>query len=338
MKKVHGMRKYWYTRITMSLLTVGVLRGGPSSEYDISLKTGGEVLKHLPEKYQARDIFISKDAVWHIHGAPRTPSQALRNVDVVWNALHGEFGEDGKVQMILNERGIPYTGSAVLPSVFGMNKALSKKIFVEHGIKTPLHIIVRKTDDPEKVREHLFWHFHLPLIVKPVGAGSSLGITVIEDYRALFNALSSAFLYSNTALIEEFIKGREATCGVIDDFRGEHHYTLLPVEIYRPNNMTFFDYSAKCSDTYSHTCPGNFTDEEKSEIQRIARLAHEHLGARHYSRSDMIVHPHRGIYLLEINTLPGLSEYSLFPRSLEAVGCTLSNFIDHVITLALERR
>jgi D-alanine-D-alanine ligase len=150
--------------------------------------------------------------------------------------------------------------------------------------------------------------------------------------------VARAFQVSPVVMIEEFIKGREATCGVIDNFRGKKTYSLLPVEILKAQNSRFFDYNAKYSGQSREICPGNFTEEEKEGIQAISILAHEVLGLSHYSRSDMIIHPKKGIYLLETNTLPGLTSESLFPRSLEAVGCNLPHFLDHLITLAFARK
>ncbi len=318
----------------MSKLHVAVLRGGPSSEYDVSLKSGAAVLKHMPEKYHAHDIFISKDGTWHRGGLERTPNRALAHIDVVFNALHGEYGEDGKVQKILDHLHIPYTGSGSIASSLGMNKVLSKKAFERHKLKTPFYKVVKKTDDVEALTKHAFHNFFLPLIIKPANAGSSVGVTLVKDFRHIEPALKKAFEFSDTALMEEYIRGREATCGVVDNFRGASTYPLLPIEIIHSKEHDFFNYDAKYGGGTQEICPGNFTPEEKAELQYLAQKAHEALGLRHYSRSDFIVTPRRGIYILEVNTLPGLTTESLLPKSLEAIGCTFPEFLDHLITLA----
>jgi D-alanine-D-alanine ligase len=150
-------------------------------------------------------------------------------------------------------------------------------------------------------------------------------------------ALEKALKYSDVIIVEEFIKGKEATCGVVENFRGQMIYPLFPVEIIKPKDFEFFGYDAKYSGESSEACPGNFSEKEKKTIQDMAVEAHRILGLRHYSRSDFIVSPKRGVYILEVNTLPGLTKESLLPKSLEAAGCSLSNFLDHVITLALEQ-
>jgi len=319
----------------MQKLRVAVLRGGPSSEYDVSLNTGAAVLKYLPEKYLAHDILISRHGVWHRDGVERNPERALNHIDVVFNALHGEYGEDGKVQRILETLHVPYTGSDSIASAHGMNKHLAKKTFSNNGIKSPYHTTINAHDNIKEKLDHVFHHFLLPIVVKPASAGSSVGVTVVKSFNDLEGALLKAFAISDIALIEEYIRGREATCGVIDNFRGEKVYTLLPVEIIHPKEHDFFDYDAKYGGKSQEIVPGNFSEAEKYEIQRLAKLAHEKLGLRHYSRSDFIVHPRRGVYILEVNTLPGLTTESLMPKSLNAIGFNFPDFLDHLLTLAI---
>lgn len=319
----------------MSKLRVAVVRGGPSSEYDVSLKSGSTILKHLPQKYHAHDILISKDGMWHRDGLERTPVRALAGMDVVFNAMHGQFGEDGKVQKILDHIGIPYTGSDSMASALGMNKVLSKKAFEHHNIKTPYFAVIRKEDDLGEKMNHVFHHFLLPFVVKPANAGSSVGVSIVKNFAHLEDALLHAFTFSDTVMIEEFIKGREATCGVVDNFRGETIYSLLPVEIIHPKENPFFDYDAKYGGKSQEIVPGRFSEAEKNEIQRLAKHVHESLGLRHYSRTDFIVTPKRGIFVLETNTLPGMTEESLMPKSLEAIGCSIADFLDHILTQAL---
>ena len=315
---------------------VGVLRGGPSSEYDVSLKTGATVLKNLPEPYAPADIFISKEGDWHVAGIARAPERALKGIDVVFNALHGEYGEDGKVQQILEEFAMPYTGSRVLPSALAMNKILAKKVFVNNGIKTPHHVTVKKEQMNPALAREIFMSFPQPAVIKPATGGSSIGITVAYTLEDIAEALNNAFLYADSVLIEEYIKGREAACGVIDRFRGEKVYSLMPTEILDKTNADIWGYDSKYSnDLHEIITPGNFSNEEKRQMQDLAKMVHDTLDLSHYSRTDFIVHPKRGVYVLEVNTLPGLTETSLFPHALVSTGSSLSEFFNHTIQLAL---
>jgi D-alanine-D-alanine ligase len=321
----------------MAKKKVGVLRGGPSSEYEVSLKTGKSVMDNLGDRYEVLDIFIDKDGVWHYQGVVTKPEKIFKKVDVVFNALHGAYGEDGTVQKLLDYFNIPYTGSTALASAVGMNKVLSKKVYSTYKLKTPLHTLVSKKDDVKKTATKIFKSFPMPVVVKPVSGGSSVGTSIAKTLADLETAVEEALKYSDQALIEEFIAGKEATCGVVDKFRNEEIYSLLPVEIRKPVESAFFDYQAKYGGKSEEICPGNFTAEEKKVIQEMAREAHKVLGLRHYSRSDFIIHPRRGIYILETNTLPGLTGESLLPKSLKAIGCSLPDFLDHLIKLALEK-
>lgn len=321
-------------------IRVGVLRGGPSSEYDISLKTGATVLRHLPEHYTPVDIFIGREGDWHLRGIPREPHRALAHVDVVFNALHGEYGEDGGVQKVLDAHAIPYTGSGRFASAMAMNKAAAKGMLADAGIKTPYYRILRSAEVGSLLRfaRELHRTFPQPCIIKPLAKGSSVGMTLARTASELIDALDTGFGVADTLLVEEFIQGREATCGVLDNFRGERHYALLPIEIVPPPESPFFDYYAKYSGESRELCPGNFSRAEKDAVQELSQKAHAALGLRHYSRSDFIVHPRRGIYFLEVDALPGLTEHSLYPKALQAVGSSLPEFLDHVISLSLARR
>ncbi len=320
-------------------ISVAVLRGGPSSEYDVSLKSGDAVLRHLhPVKYASRDILIDKEGIWHIGGSPRMPENALKGIDVVVNALHGEYGEDGRVQRILEHLSVPYTGSDVLGSALAMNKALAKKRLLWEGVKMPRHTLIREERGVLDTQiAEAFRMIQLPLVIKPVSRGSSVGVSIVRNYHDLKSAVERAFEYSPVVLIEEFIEGREATCGVLENFRGWELYPLLPVEIRPPEGKDFFDYDAKYSGKSRELCPGEFTPNEMNTLQQLAALAHRALGLRHYSRSDFIVSPKRGVYFLETNTLPGLTSESLLPKSLTASSCSMPEFLDHIIDQALQR-
>jgi len=323
----------------MSQIRIGVLRGGPSSEYEVSLHTGVSVLKNLNrDKYIPHDIFIDKKGLWHLHGQAIEPHVLAKRLDVVFNALHGEYGEDGKVQKLLEQHDIPYTGSNSFSSAVSMNKVLSKKSFLQNNIKTPHYKTINKDQYTDTLIHDVFKTFPMPAVVKPVNLGSSVGVSIARNIFELENAINTAFSFSDSIMIEEFIPGIEATCGVVESYKGHDLYTTIPIEI-RSMASHFFDYKSKYTDGGSQMiCPPNFSENEKKIIEEYTKIAHQVLGLRHYSRSDFIVNPRRGVYILETNTLPGLTEHSLFPHALKQAGTDLSHFIDHLVTLALERK
>ncbi|MDO8492276.1 MAG: D-alanine--D-alanine ligase [bacterium] len=318
---------------------VGVLRGGPSSEFDVSLATGKTVLDNLPEDlYQPIDIFIDQKGEWHRRGIPVTPERAVMDIDVIFNALHGQYGEDGKVQQLLDHFKMPYTGSGALASAVGMNKILAKKHFVQKGIKTPYYKVIEMSPNLDEKLVEIFRTFPQPSVIKPYNGGSSLGVTVARNFNEFCQSTANAFHYSPKIIIEEYIDGREGTLGLIENFRQMPIYALLPVEIQPINGRTFFDYEAKYAGHSNEICPGNFSKGEVEEIIKAVSASHEAIGGRHYSRTDFIIHPRRGIYVLEVNTLPGLTESSLIPKSLQALGIKLSEFLHHIISLAQRKK
>lgn len=326
--------------LSLHKIRVGVLRGGPSPEYEVSLKTGSTVLANLPEEFEPLDIFISKEGVWHTSGLEKNPYDILKTVDVVFNAMHGSYGEDGTVQKYLENFGIPYTGSDSVASAIGMNKMLSKNIFKKYGLKTPYHIIIEKTANQgidgqmiKQVEESL----PFPIIIKPISSGSSLGISFVSSPKELKNALEKSFDHSPKLMIEEYIGGKEATCGVIEGFRGKNIYTLLPAELNQNKKEIFYDYDSKYKNLESRCkIPGNFSAAENGLIQDMASLVHDILNLRHYSRSDFILHPKRGLFVLEVNTLPEITHRSSFVKSLEAIGGNIREFLSHIIRKTLK--
>lgn len=321
----------------MAKVRVGVLRGGPSAEYEVSLKTGGFVLGNLPqEKYQPRDILLTKGGEWLMEGLPTSPERLRHSVDVVFNALHGTYGEDGQVQHYLESVGIPYTGPRSLAAALSMNKALSKEYYVSHELKTPRGLTFNEEMPTEDITRIVFQKMGPPWVVKPVDNGSSVGVRIVRFLKDLPTALSAAFCVAKSILVEEFIRGREATCGVVDKYRGYDVYPLFPIEIVPPKEKPFFDYEAKYGGISQEICPGRFDDSVKHAMQDMAVRAHQALGLSHYSRSDFIVHPTRGIFILETNSLPGLTAESLVPKALSAAGARHDHFLDHIVTLALE--
>ena len=309
--------------------TIGVIRGGPSFDYDVSLQTGKKVLSANIPGYEWRDFFIDRHGVWYLNGLAQKPVSVLNNVDGVFNALHGTYGEDGGVQEILDIFGVPYTGSGRVASALATRKDLSLNYCASQDIKIPTSLLIREGDNREDV--FLFSDkVSFPLVVKPVSSGSSAGICLASSNEELSVAIENAFRFSPAVLVQEFIEGREASCGVIEGLRGEEVYSLFPVEIV-PNFSNFFDYEEKYSGKAFKRCPANFTDEEKKEIQRLAVLIHRCLGLRHYSRSDFVVTPDRGIFMLEVNALPDLTEDSLFTLELEASGISFEEFLSNLL-------
>lgn len=317
----------------MARTKVGILRGGPSSEYDVSLKTGQAVLRNIGEQYEPLDIFIDRTGTWHYRGRPTTPSKVLSQVDVVFNALHGEYGEDGEVQRLLDLFGTPYTGSRGMASALAMNKKRSKEIAESFGFKTPRSVIIDQDRDTDSQAKEIYLKLFQPLVVKPVGLGSSVGVFFAQGVGPLIDAIDRLRPLGQDIMVEEYRKGKEATAGVIDHFRDAPRYALLPVEIRPAGKSPIFDYHAKYDGASEEICPGNFSRIESEELQRIAVAMHDALNLRHYSRSDFIV-ARDGIYYLETNTLPGLTEESLFPKSLAAHGSSLGEFVDHLLTIA----
>lgn len=319
---------------------VAVLRGGPSSEYDVSLQTGATVLANLPEHYHPLDVFINRDGEWHLHGKREEPHRILQKVDAVWNALHGEYGEDGAVQHLLMEHRIPFSGSTRLAAALATNKTLAKQILGKHGIKTPYFRVLRREDvgDFYSVGRELYRTFPQPSVVKPVARGSSVGTSLVRTPEEIAYALDLAFFCGDTILVEEYIEGTEVVGGVIEGFRGAAFYQLLPAETVLPDDTAFLDYRARMSGAASFRAPAGVSSKEREKIQELSEITHRLLGLRHYSTADFIVHPKRGIYFLEIDALPQLSPQTPFAVALHAVGTTLPQFLDHVLTLSRERK
>lgn len=315
---------------------VGVLRGGPSREHDVSLRTGHSVLRSLPEdRYRVRDIYIDREGVWHERGLATSPGRVLPSIDVAVIALHGEYGEDGEVQRLLERFGTPYTGSDSFASFTAMHKVIAKERAKEAGIKTPRYRFIEEGSDIDAVIHEVVRSFPQPVIIKPARWGSSVGMSLSAGYQPIHQAVTGLLADgAHGVLIEEFIRGTEATAGVVEGLRGEELYALPTVEIVPSEQHRFFTFDAKYSgDTIEH-CPGRFSKPVADELSDAARRMHGALGLRHYSRSDFMISP-RGIYYLETNTLPGLTETSLLPQSLRAVGVELGEFLTHLIDLAL---
>lgn len=301
----------------MSILSsrpkVAVIRGGPSSEYEVSLKSGANILsllREMPEQYEPIDLFISREGEWHRSGLVEEPHHALRHVDIVFNALHGSYGEDGKLQQLLEALNIPFTGSGVLGSAMAANKEMAKKIYREHSLSTPQFEVMKEPLNHEQLI-HIFRNYLHPVIIKPTSGGSSIGMSMVHTFKELEEAVKRALKHSEKILIEEFIKGKTSTCGIVEKARGEQLYCFVPV--------------------------GNSSVTENKQMAEMARQAHQLLGLRHYSSSDFIITPKGRIYILETDSLPVFHEGSVLHSSMEATGWRPREFVDHCVKLALNR-
>jgi D-alanine-D-alanine ligase len=275
-------------------------------------------------------VHISKDGVWEIDPL------SLRNAcDIVFIAMHGEYGEDGVVQGLLEAVHIPYTGSGVLASALGMDKYLSLQIFQHAGLLVPKTILVEPHSyDSDRIEDML----GLPLVVKPRGCGSSVGVSIVRSLEQLPSAIINAGRFHPGVLVQQYIEGTEVTCGVVDRGTTESAIPLVPTEII-PQTSEFFDYEAKYTPGASREItPPRLPQEVQKQIQGAALVAHKVLGCRGISRSDFIVDREGKLWILEINTLPGLTKTSLVPQEAEAMGISFEDLLDMIIEAGFQRK
>lgn len=305
-------------------MKVAVLFGGVSGEREVSLTSGKGMVDALKER--GHDVVA-------IDFHPKRANELLTlEVDVVVSALHGKYGEDGRVQSLLEMAGIPYTGSGVLASALAMDKARAKIIFAASGIRVARDVLIESIDTIEqKIRE---WGDEFPCVVKPAQEGSSNGLTIAMNASMLREGIEKAFRCDSAVLIEQYIKGKELTVPVIGNFGKEE---ALPVIEIIPKNE-FYDYESKYTEGGSvHVCPAEISNDLTKEVQDAAVLAHRALGCSGYSRSDFLVSEDGLAYILETNTLPGMTPLSLFPDSARTVGISYGELLDRFIELALEK-
>jgi D-alanine-D-alanine ligase len=324
----------------MSKIRVAVLRGGLGDEHKVSLWTGASVLEHIDQNlFDPVDVIITQNGEWLVQGKSYAPEHILMSVDMVFNALHGEYGEDGTVQRVLDRYGVPYTGSKAYASSIAMNKVLTKEHLKGSGIRTPEHFHVTRNseNDIDRVADCIVGMFGPEYVIKPVSSGSSVGTMMVKNPLLLKRALSDSLKRFEEVMVEVRIPGREATCGVVERYRDQDLYALPPIEIVPPPHDEFFSHASKYDGMTEEICPARFDHNTKQELERIAKLVHESLNLSQYSRSDFIVGKD-DIYFLEVNTLPGLTKESLFPKAIHAVGGTYTHFITHLLTDTLKRR
>lgn len=311
--------------------------GGPSQEHEVSLLTGQNVITHLDRsKYQPLAIKISKNGSWFLNNKLASQKDTLKSCDIIFNALHGTFGEDGKIQAILEHKGVKYTGSGIAASALAMDKHHSREIFKLAGFNVPKTLKIKKGEN-YSARLNFFINkiIKLPAVIKPCSGGSSVGVQVINNPKLIKKAITETFKLDSHALVEEFIKGREVTCGVLEN---NGQATALPVtEIVPLKNNKFFNYNAKYKDGHSNEItPAPIEEFVYQKVQDIAVKAHQILGCRGYSRTDMILKNGNGtIYVLETNTLPGLTQASLLPKAAQYAGLTFGQLLDTIIESSL---
>lgn len=267
-------------------------------------------LRDMSETYEPLDVFISKDGEWHREGLVYEPHRALRYVDVVWNALHGFYEAGNQVQKIFDRLRIPFTGSSAVTSSLAMNRDMAKHLYRKYSLLTPAHELLTENTLNDTKLINIFRNQLPPIVVKPVRHVHE--ISLAYTFNELKESIKKAFTFSPRVLVEEFIKGEDANCTIIENARGEKIYALLPAS------------------------PTRRLDGSLSkEIEKMAKRAHEILGLSHYSSSDFIISPKKKIYILKTDPLPALHGDSLMYHSLRATGWRSRDFVDHVIKLAM---
>jgi len=301
---------------------IGVLAGGLSSEREISLKTGRNIFESLKRSgYNADFIDVGVDLL-----------EKIRSVDIAFLALHGRFGEDGTVQGMLELLKIPYTGSGVLSSAVVLDKILSKKIFIQEDIPTPPFIELDLNDpipELDGLNEEIGVKTGYPLVVKPNSEGSTIGIKTIYDLSQLEDGIKEAARYDKRILLEKYIKGRELTVGII----GLEPETLPIIEI-KPKSG-FFDFDSKYkNDLTEYIIPADLKKGIAENIMEISMNCHKILGCSGISRVDFILDSAGTPYVLEINTMPGMTSTSLVPMAASAVGISFDLLVEIILDSA----
>lgn len=310
-------------------LKIGVLMGGRSSERDVSLRTGAAIYNALQANgYSAVKIDVGFDVVERIKSA---------GIDLAFLALHGRYGEDGAIQGMLEMLDIPYTGSGVLASALAMDKIATKKMLLFAGLPTPRFLTISKLEAMaaglEKISEQVLQEMGLPLVIKAPTQGSTIGISFVKQRDELAEAFALAFNYDPAAMVEQFIEGVELTVSVL----GNDDPVALPlIEIVSATGV--YDYDAKYTTGMSeHIIPPRISAGEQNKIKDLAIRAYKAIGCRGLARVDFILEQSGSPYILEINTIPGMTATSLFPDAAKAAGIEFQDLIDRIIRLALEK-
>ncbi len=300
-----------------------VLMGGPSEEREVSLNTGNAILGALLEKgYNAVGIELDP---------PKLFEQLQKSgCDVVFNAIHGKFGEDGKLQGALDLLGIPYTGSGVLASAIAMDKAASKSLFVASGISTPKSKVYTKFDLKRDLANEITNEFAIPVVVKAAAQGSSIGVTIVEKIEDLQAAINNAFKYSPNILVEEFIKGRELTVAVW----GNENKEAFPIIEIIPHSGKY-DYESKYTKgATEYLVPAALDEDVVKKVQKNALRAFDLLGCSGIARVDLMLGEDGIPYVLEVNSVPGMTSTSLVPKAAQAAGVSFPDLCEKLLWMA----
>ena len=295
--------------------------GGLSSEREVSLASGNAILEALIGKgYDAVAVDVGRDV-----------GEQLRKsgVEVAFNGLHGKFGEDGAIQGLLEILGIPYTGSGILASAMGMNKIISKTVFKAYGLHVGPFMVVSVGDKEPLMTAQMELGF--PLVVKPSSEGSSVGVSVVNMGDELAPAVKLAFSYDREVLIEKYIRGMEVQVGVLGE-RALGAIEIVPKDV-------FYSYKAKYEQGMSeHFFPARVPEAVYKRTLDAGLAAHRALGCRGYSRVDFIIDAAGDAYILEVNTLPGMTATSLLPDIARGIGMSFPDLVEEILRLALEKR
>jgi D-alanine-D-alanine ligase len=293
---------------------IAVLMGGPGSEREVSLATGRGVSKAL-RRLGAEVVEID---------VQNEDFQLQGDVDLAFNTIHGTFGEDGKLQRILERRGIAYTGDGVSGSEIAFDKIRTKQRFQEHGISTPLWEVIHPGQQPT---------IPLPIVVKAPRQGSTVGVIIVKNDSEINSAIGEAAKFGRELLIEEFVSGRELTIGILGD-------QALPILEIIPKGG-FYDFNNKypflnpqAGGGAEHVCPANIDAEKTKEIQALALRAFQAAGLKVYARVDAILSESGQPFILEINTIPGMTEASLLPEAAAAAGIGYADLCARIIALS----
>lgn len=303
---------------------IGVLMGGFSSERDVSIRSGLAIYQALQELgYNSVLIDVGKDIVNVLK---------KEKVKLAFLALHGGTGENGAIQGMLEVLEIPYTGSGVLASALAMDKEASKKIFMYHGLPVAPFVVVQRQEKNSKLRtqsSELRTDFEMPWVVKPAAEGSSIGISIVKEQAGLVPALGKAFSLGKRAIIEKFVKGKEVHIGILGS------RALGGVEV-KPS-LEFYNYEAKyTSGLTEYIIPPQIEDAVYEKAKNIALNAHTALGCSGATRVDLRIDENATPYVLEVNTLPGMTATSLLPKIAQSAGLSFKNLIEEIMRLALK--
>jgi D-alanine-D-alanine ligase len=294
---------------------IGVLMGGLSAERAVSLNSGKAVHAALLERgYNAVAIDVGRDISQRL---------AAEGIEVAFICLHGRLGEDGSIQGLLEVMGIPYTGSGVLASALAMNKTVAKVVFSANGLTVAPYVVLRGSDAfIEKDAG-----FGFPLVVKPSQEGSSVGVSIVRKADELQTAIDLAFVFDDEVLVEKYIKGREIQVGILSD-RAMGAIEIVP-------KREFYDFEAKyTAGMADHICPAPLERKLYEKVLRLGEEAHRALGCTGYSRVDFLVTEEGECFLLEVNTLPGMTALSLLPEIAQSAGYGFADLVEKILCSA----